>query len=71
MVLDFFEGKTIIGEITVVIKGISKDKKLDFDESIIKKELHLLIDAGLSLSAASKYLAKKENISRKIIYNLY
>ena len=71
MVLDFFEGKTIIGEITVVIKGINKNKKIDFDESIIKKELHSLIDAGLSLSAASKYLAKKENLSRKIIYNLY
>ena len=37
MVLDFFEGKTIIGEITVVIKGINKNKKQDFDESILKK----------------------------------
>ena len=54
-----------------MIKGITKNKKLDFDESLIKKELHALIDAGLSLSAASKYLAKKENLSRKIIYNLY
>ena len=71
MVLDFFEGKTIIGEITIVIKGINNNKKLDFDESIIKRELHSLIDAGLSLSAASKYLAKKENLSRKIIYSLY
>ena len=71
MVLEFFEGKTIIGEITVVIKGINKSKKLDFDESLIKKELHALIDAGLSLPAASKYLSKKENLSRKIIYNLY
>ena len=71
MVLEFFEGKTIIGEITVVIKGTNKNKKLNIDESLIKKELHALIDAGLSLSAASKYLAKKENLSRNIIYNLY
>ena len=71
MVLDFFEGKTIIGEITIVIKGIKKINKTDFDESLMKKELHELIDAGLSLSAASKYLAKRENLSRKIIYNLY
>ncbi len=71
MVLEFFEGKTIIGEITVVIKGINKNKKLDFDESHIKTELNALIDAGLSLPAASKYLAKKEHLSRKIIYNLY
>ena len=70
-VLEFFEGKTIIGEITIVIRGISKTKKLDFDESIIKKELYELIEAGLSLPAASKYLAKKENLTRKIIYNLY
>ena len=71
MVLDFFEGKTIIGEITVVIKGIKKSRKYDFEESVIKKELHALIDARISLPAASKYLAKKENLSRKIIYNLY
>ena len=70
-VLEFFEGKTIIGEITVVIKGTNKNKKLNFDESLIKKELHALIDAGLSLSAASKYLAKKENLSRNIVYNLH
>ena len=71
MVLEFFEGKTIIGEITIVIKGLNKTKKIDFDESLIKRELHTLIDAGLSLPAASKYLAKKENLPRKMIYNLY
>ena len=70
-VLEFFEGKTIIGEITVTIKGINKAKNPDFNESLIKKELYALINAGLSLSAASKYLAKKENLTRKIIYNLY
>ena len=70
-VLKFFEGKTIIGEITIVIKGIKKSRKYDFEESVIKKELHALIDAGLSLPAASKYLAKKENINRKVIYDLY
>ena len=70
-VLEFFEGKIIIGEITVVIRGINKTKKTDFDESLIKKELYALIDAGLSLPAASKYLAKKENLTRKTIYNLY
>ena len=70
-VLEFFEGKKIIGEITIVIKGINKTKKTNFDESLIKKELYALINAGLSLPAASKYLAKKENLTRKIIYNLY
>ena len=32
---------------------------------------HKLIDAGLSLSAASKYLAKKKKIKKSLIYNLY
>ena len=71
MVLEFFEGKRIIGEITIVIKGINKTKKLGFDESLIKKELNELIDAGLSVPAASKYLAKKLNLNRNMIYNLY
>ena len=70
-VLEFFEGKTILGEITIVIKGIDKTKKPKFDELLLKKELYELIAAGLSLPAASKYLAKKENLTRKIIYNLY
>ena len=35
-------------------------------------EFHLkeLIDAGLSLSAASKYLAKKNGLKKSVIYNL-
>ena len=57
-VIEFFRGKDIIGEITIVIKGIKK-RDLNPNKSIIKKDLNDLIDAGLSLSAASKYLAKK------------
>ena len=30
-----------------------------------------LIDAGLTLSQASKYLAKKYNLAKRIIYNMY
>ena len=55
-----FERKDVRGEITVVIKGIDKNSKdSEFDDIELKKELHNLINAGLSLSAASKYLAKK------------
>ena len=60
MVLNFFENKEVLGEITIVIKGINKKEKLKFDKFLLKKELNELIDAGLSLSAASKYLAKKK-----------
>ena len=70
-VLEFLEGKDILGEITIVIKGFSKNKYQDFDKSFFKRELHDLIDAGLTLSAASKYLAKKNNLKKSKIYNLY
>jgi len=68
-VIEFFKDKEIIGEITIVIKGI---RKRDFNpnKSIIKKDLNYLIDAGLSLSAASKYLAKKNGLKKSEVYNL-
>ena len=72
MLLKFFDEKDVLGEITVVIKGIDKNKgNLNFEKSYLKKELNELISAGLSLSAASSYLAKKKNIPKNIIYNLY
>ena len=52
------------------IKGINKKKDLKLSMSNIKKELNELIKAGLTLSAASKYLAKKNGIKKSIIYNL-
>ncbi len=70
-VIKYFEGKDIQGEITIVIKGKSKKNNLKYDEFELKRELNDLIQAGLSLSQASKYLAKKENISKSIIYNIY
>ena len=68
---DFFKDREILGEITIVIKGIDKTNIVEINESDIKKELKELINAGLSLSAASKYLAKKKNLTKKTIYNLY
>ena len=71
-VLDFFEGREILGEITVVIKGINKEiQNSELNKHSLKEELNDLIDAGLSLSAASKYLAKKNNISKNLIYKLH
>ena len=68
---DFFKDREILGEITIVLKGIDKNNIVEINESDIKKELKELINAGLSLSAASKYLAKKKNLTKKTIYNLY
>ncbi len=70
-VIEIFKEKDFIGEITIVIKGLDKAKDEEFNELNLKKELIELINAGLSLSAASKYLAKKKNLTKKLIYNLY
>ena len=70
-VIDSLKDKEIMGEITIVIKGLDKNTTAKFSESIIKSELRELINAGLSLSSASKYLAKKKNLTKKVIYNLY
>ncbi|MBO8242335.1 16S rRNA (cytidine(1402)-2'-O)-methyltransferase [Prochlorococcus marinus XMU1410] len=69
-VSELFKDKEVVGEITIVIKGINKKEVFNLDKLIIKKELNELINAGLSLSAASKYLAKKNGIKKSEIYNL-
>jgi len=68
-VIDFFKDKEVIGEITIVIKGLEKKMSI-FNESDLRKDLKELINAGLSLSAASKYLAKKNGLKKGLIYNL-
>ena len=69
-VIEYFERKEVVGEITLVIKGIGK-KDSKFNEFLLRKELSELINAGLSLSSASSYLAKKKNLTKNKIYNLY
>ena len=71
-VINYFQNKEVIGEITLIINGINKiDQNYEFDESELKKELDDLISAGLSLSQASKYLAKKYKLKKGDIYNMY
>ena len=68
--LEYFEKKELFGEFTLVIKG-KESKEKEFNKFLIKKELDELIDAGLSLSSASSYLAKKKNLTKSEIYNLH
>ena len=68
--IDYFKDKEVIGEITIVIRGIQKEKNEEINKSDLKKDLSELTNAGLSLSAASKYLAKKYGIKKSLIYNL-
>ena len=70
-VINYFENKDILGEITIVIKGVIKKENPEINKIYLKKDLLCLIKAGLTLSAASKYLAKKNNVAKSIIYNLY
>ena len=71
-IIDFFKEKEVLGEITIVIEGINKKNlETSFDEIALKRELYDLIDAGLNLSQASKYLAKKYNLQKRLIYNMY
>jgi len=70
-IINYFLDKEVLGEITVVIKGKKKPKRnSEFNKFDLKKEMDDLIKAGLSLSQASKYLAKKNNLSKNILYNL-
>ena len=70
--LTFFENKEIIGEFTIVIGGLIRIEQTNqINKHDLKKELYELTNAGLSLSAASKYLAKKKNLKKSEIYNLY
>ncbi len=71
-IIEFFEGREILGEITIVIKGKAPTSSISkYDEKELKQELTDLVDAGLSLSQASKYLAKKNNLTKGIIYKMY
>ena len=69
-VTELLKDKDVIGEITIVLKGINKKINLNQDKLIIKKDLNDLINAGLSSSAASKYLAKKNGLKKSEIYNM-
>jgi len=68
--ISFFEDKEVIGEITIVLRGKQNNIKTDFDFLLLKKELNDLIKAGISLSLASKYLAKRYGTKKSVIYNL-
>ena len=69
-VITILKDKEIKGEFTLVVKGIKNTEIKDFNRSYLKKELQELMDAGLSLSSAAKYLAKKKKLPKNIIYNL-
>jgi len=70
-VIKIFEDKEIIGEFTIVIKGAKQKKDESLDKVEIKNELHELVNIGLSLSSAAKFIAKKNNLPKSKVYNLF
>tara|TARA_B100000927_G_scaffold264746_1_gene237081 strand:+ start:145 stop:1017 length:873 start_codon:yes stop_codon:yes gene_type:complete len=70
-VIKIFEDKEIIGEFTIVIKGIKQEKYKSINKLEIKNELDELIKIGLSLSSAAKFIAKKNNLPKNKVYNLF
>ena len=70
-VIEYFERYEVLGELTIVIKGLKKDPNKEIDTIYLKEELKELVKAGLSLSSAARYLAKKKNIPKSLIYNLH
>ena len=69
--IEFFKKNEPKGEFTILIKGVSRKKNSIIDDSLLRDELHELVSLGLTLPSASKYLAKKHNLSKSRIYNLY
>ena len=66
-----FEDKEVIGEFTIVIKGIVQEEIQSINIPEIKKELNELVNIGLSLSSAAKFIAKRNNLPKNKVYNLY
>ena len=69
--IKIFETKKVIGEFTIIIKAKDKENIINIDKFRLKNDLHELVKAGLSLSSAAKYIAKKENLTKNTIYKLY
>ena len=69
--ISYFKQNEPIGEFTIVIAGKEKSHSYQKESlDTIKRDLSDLIDAGLSHSAATNYLAKKNNQPKNKIYNL-
>ena len=69
-VINHFENIEPKGEFTLVIGGKGKESEKTSSIKYVEKEINDLLDAGLSLSAASTYLSKKTSYSKNFIYNL-
>tara|TARA_B100000212_G_scaffold87595_1_gene63958 strand:+ start:106 stop:975 length:870 start_codon:yes stop_codon:yes gene_type:complete len=70
-VIKFFERKEVIGEFTIILKGVKQEESNSIDKLEIKNDLNELVKSGLSLSSAARFIAKKNNIPKNKVYNLF
>ncbi len=68
-ILESWQGKKVIGEIVLVVAGISKDEMV-WNEDRVMEALKHMRGEGVKLSNAAKTLAKESGWSRKDIYQL-
>ncbi len=69
--INYFESNDPKGEITIVVEGTSQKQNEEIDIVVIKEEIKKLVEAGLTFSAAAKYLSKKGGFSKNIIYDIF
>ena len=69
--INYFESNDPKGEITIIVEGTNQKQNDEIDIVVIKEEIKKLVDAGLTFSAAAKYLAKKGDFSKNIIYDIF
>lgn len=61
----------IKGEFVLVISPNKEDKEVDIDPNNLVEEVDELVNTGSSKSEAIKKVAKKYNINKREVYNLY
>ena len=57
--IEFFNNNEAKGEFTILVGGNLDKKNSTINNLMLKDELHELVSLGLTLSSASRYLAKK------------
>ena len=70
--IEYYKGKGVKGEITIVISGADKQaivEALDMPELL--KKVQELIEGGLNKKEALKSIAKKYNVSKRELYQEY
>ena len=70
-IISIFEKREVKGEFSIIIQGNKFKKDASYDKNKIREDLLFLVRGGLSLSNAAKFLAKKNNLTKKVVYNLY